>query len=119
MTTLYSIKFYEENTNKFEGKRGIITPEEDLSHKLKGINKEDFSEEHYVTIVKVFAHQIAENIHKQLIESKEKYTRVRNNPNCLGYTSAIQTTQETYRIVTVFEYNCYKLSKFKKKYGIS
>jgi hypothetical protein len=116
--TLYSANFYEEQKDKFEGKHKIITPEKTLEDKLSILPKEKFPEDGWNKIVKTYASEIAENLTKQLLEEKKTYIDVRNNPHVLGYSDKFQETQVANRIVTYFEYNCYKLSKFKKQYNL-
>ena len=119
MKTRYSAEYYEKNTKSFETKNGVIHPEKDLENKMSTFNKNDFSEQDLERITQVMAEQLSEQLKKKLLEQKELYVRVIKNSSCLGYTTKTQETQEAHRIITIFEYNCYKLSQFKKKYNLS
>lgn len=118
MKTMYTIEYYIRNEEKFVGKRGTVNPEKELTNKLSAFAKETFSSEQWKIITQTLAKQVANTITAQLLEDKKLYQNVRETPSCLGYASKLQETQEAARIVTVFEYNCYKLSQFKKKYDL-
>ena len=118
MVTLYSKEHYQNNEEKFKKERGYIDLEKALSIKLNGIDKEYFTEEHYSIIVNTFANKVIEEFKGEFLEAKRVYEKVRKNSSCLGYTSKIQETQEAHRIISVFEFNCYMLKKFKDKYGV-
>ena len=117
-TTMHTIEYYARNEEKFVGKRGIVNPEKELANKLSALVREAFSNEQWETITQVFAKQVVNTVTAQLLEDKKLYQKVRKTPSCLGYTTKLQETQEAARIVTIFEYNCYKLSQFKKKYDL-
>lgn len=118
MTTLHTVDYYARNEEKFFGKRGTVNLVKDLADKLATLTREAFPDEQWTIIERTFAKQIVDATTAQLLEEKKLYEKVRTNPNCLGYTSKVQETQEACRIVTTFEYNCYKLGQFKKQYGL-
>lgn len=118
MNTLHTEEYYERNSESIDRIRGTINLEEELEHKLSCMDRSLFPDEQWSVIESVFAKQVVEEITAKLFEDKKVYIRVRNNPNCLGYTTQIQTTQEAHRIITVFEYNCYKLKQFKQRYSL-
>ena len=118
MKTMYTIEYYARNEEKFVGKRSTVNPEKELANKLSAFVREAFTNEQWGIITQVFAKQVANTVTAKLLEDKKLYQKVRKNPDCLGYTTKLQETQEAARIVTVFEYNCYKLSQFKKKYDL-
>lgn len=118
MKTMYSEEYYSNNAIIFEGKRGVITPEEDLAYKMSAFDKNCFSDEDWENILRVVASKIVESLSKELLEKKQLYIRVRKGSSCLGYVSAAQETREAHKIIQTFEYNCYKLAQFKKRYNL-
>lgn len=118
MKTMYTIEYYARNEEEFVGKRGTVNPEKELANMLSAFVREAFPNDQWGIITQVLAKQVANTITAQLLEDKKLYQKVRKNPGCLGYTTKFQETQEAARIITVFEYNCYKLSQFKKKYDL-
>ena len=118
MKTMHTIEYYARNEEKFAGKRGTVNLEKKLANMLSALVREAFSNEQWGIITQVLAKQVANTVTAQLLEDKKLYQKVRKNPGCLGYTTKVQETQEAARIIAVFEYNCYKLSQFKKKYDL-
>ena len=118
MNTLHTEEYYEINLESIDRMRGTINPEKELEHKLSCMDRNSFPDEQWSVIESVFAKQVVEETTAKLLEDKKVYIRVRNNPDCLGYTTQIQTTKEAHRIITVFEYNCYKLKQFKQRYSL-
>lgn len=118
MNTLFSIEHYEKHEKDFEGKRGVITPEEDLENEMSIFEESVFSKEDFNKIRLVMAKRVYERLKAELLEDKKTYNRVREDSSCLGYTTKIQEVQEAGRIVRTFEFNCYRLSKFKEKYSL-
>ena len=118
MGTLHTMSFYMEHEEEFFGRRGTVNPTYELSVKMSCLEREAFSDEHWGIIEQTFAKQVSDEITSQLIEDKKLYTKVRQNSGCLGYSNKSQEAREAYRIVTIFEYNCCKLSLFKKQYNL-
>lgn len=118
MNTLFSIDYYKKHEKDFEGKRGVITPEEDLENAMAAFENSNFSEEDFNKIRLVMAKRVHERLRAELLENKIIYNRVREDSGCLGYTTKIQEVQEAGRIIRTFEFNCYKLSKFREKYSL-
>lgn len=116
--TLHTMSFYMEHEEQFFGRRGTLNLVREMAAKMSGLDREAFSDEHWKIIELTFAKQIADEATAQLLEEKKLYTKVRQNSGCLGYTNKSQEAKEAYRIVTTFEYNCCKLSLFKKQYNL-
>ena len=118
MKTRYSAEYYEKNAKQFDEKNGVVHPNEELENRMSAFSKADFSEQDLEKITQVMAEQLVEQLQKKLVVQKALYTKAIENSSCLGYTTKTQETQEAHRIVTIFEYTCYPLAQFKKKYNL-
>lgn len=118
MSTLFSKDYYKIHEKDFEGRRGVITPDEDLENAMTAFEESAFSKEDFNKIRLVMAKRIHDCTKSELLEEMKIYNRVREDSSCLGYTTKIQETREAKRIITTFEFNCYKLSQFKEKYSL-
>lgn len=116
MKTLYTEKHYSENIERYDNMRGVITPEEDLENELSIFN--ELPKEALDKLDTIYAKQVYDRLYKNLMKQKNLYTNVRNNPCCLGYTNKTQETREAHKIITTFEFNCYKLKLFKNNHNL-
>lgn len=118
METLFSVEYYKKHENELKNLRGVINPEKEFHEVMSVFDKSLFPEKEYQKIQLVMAKRVSEKSKSTLLELKKTYVKVRIDSGCLGYTTKIQEVQEAGKIVRAFEYSCYLLSEFNKKYNL-
>lgn len=111
-------KFWDEFINdRYD--RNYMNLEEDLE-KVMEVYEKTLAD--YPQVIETFrtkhASDIAEKAKSELLETMAMIKRLDAGETSLGYTSVFQECQEMKKLKDRFEFNCYQLSVFRKKYNI-
>lgn len=117
MKARFSEDYYKENWERFikETHDGdYINLEEILQYKMSIYS--ELPQEAFEMVEKIEAKKIADKFTAELKERMKMVSAIESGKSGIGYTTQIQENREKDRIITRFEFNCYQLTVFKKKY---
>ena len=122
MNTIHNEKYYSEHQDAlfkkyrkhcdFENDLKILIPD------FSNLTKEERAKAIEISIG-VTANKIVENAKVDLMKKKNQINEIKNRKASLGYANRRQEVSEWYDIQEGFEFTCYMLNKFKRKYGIA
>lgn len=69
-------------------------------------------------LIKVYAPQVAETAKKELLKKMHGIKEIKAGRAGLGYTTTTQEISAMHDLVEGFEFSCFMLAEFKKKYNL-
>ena len=69
-------------------------------------------------VIKMYAEKVAETAKQKLIERMRMIQDIKAGRASLGYTTASQEVRARHDLNEGFEFSCYMLAEFKRKYNI-
>lgn len=123
MKATHSQEYFEQYKNDLYAKyHDMCDYESRLTFYLSCISKLDISEDIRVKLLPIYttqyAQRIADDAKDQLIKKMYMIKRIENGEASLGYTTYVQEISAKHDLVEGFEFSCYMLSEFKKKYSL-
>lgn len=125
MKTTYTANYYKSNYETFlnnpdgYSRRYYMNLEKDLNDLMKPFKESGLAVEAVEGIKKIYAEKVAATAKKELLNTKAMVERLQTGKSTLGFTSMRQEINAKHDIIQRFEFNCYQLSVFKKKYNIN
>jgi hypothetical protein len=124
METIHNEKYYEKHQEAlFEKYRKYCDFEKDLKILMPDFSNLPLTKEELAKAIEISigitANKIAEMTKADLMKKMHQINEIKNGKACLGYTSRQQEVSEWYDMQEGFEFTCYMLGKFKRKYGIA
>lgn len=92
--------------------------EAELAKEIEIYETAGISEQALETIRKMKAQEIADDCKAMLIEDMKIAKKIREKRANFGYTTVNQEIQAQHRFAERFEFNCFQLAEFKKKYNL-
>lgn len=121
MKTEFSENFYKENKDRlFEKYKNMCDYEHDLKILLPDFSAlpEEAREKALEVATKITAKKVVDTAKKDLIKQKHMIEDIKAGRTALGYISKRQEVDAWYNLRIGFEFSCYMLAQFKKKYEI-
>lgn len=109
----YYEKYYEDFLKKSK-----VNLEKQLAYAVDFLAAVELPEEEVEKIKKAYARDIAVKVEKQLRERMITLKNLEAGKASLGYSSTLQAATANANFRKMFEFDCYQLSVFKKRYAI-
>ena len=122
MKAVHTKEYYEKyRAELFEKYRGECDYETRLRWRLPDFETlpEGAREKAKVVCTRVMAEQVAKAAKEELLKKMSMIKAVKSGRASLGFTTVQQETREWHDLNEGFEFSCYMLAEFKKKYGIN
>lgn len=123
MKTIHNEAYYSEHQDAlFKKYKKHCDFEHDLKILIPDFSNLPLTKEELAKAIEIsigiMANRIVENAKADLLKKMHQINEIRNGKACLGYTSRQQEVSEWHDMQEGFEFACYMLGKFKRKYGI-
>lgn len=119
MKAIHTREFWMKNRDRYSNSK-TIDPEKDLAYRVRFLDSLDLPESEKEQVRHAVTKTEAQNVYgyhrKQLLERCKVVERAQKDPNCLGYTTQIQTVSALRDLVYGFELDCFILSEFKREH---
>ncbi len=117
MKANFTEQYYKDNFERCI-KETKIDLEADLEQSINFLDGTDLPEEAIEKVKAVYAKKIAEKFKEELIKRMQVIKNVESGNASFGYVTEAQEVKARFEYRRYFEFGCYYLAVFKKKYNI-